>query len=201
MVFLPGLDSETAQYAAKRIGRTTVLQHTSVDAPGSKFDNERDSETGRDLLDAAEMRQMVEHSQAVAITGTAPPVIFGFPPLGKGGPVAHPLPREVARAIPLRDAEEAHARLQAEQAAREVSHPCEDSHLEDSRVADSDISITDERGTPQTNVSSATVISQPAASVTTSSTNMDAGAILGRVATTEITKTGWEADLNQPRQP
>ena len=120
MVFLPGLDSETAQYAAKRIGRTTVLQHTSVDAPGSKFDNERDSETGRDLLDAAELRQMVEHSQAVAITGTAPPVIFGFPPLSKSGPVAHPLPREVARAVPLKDAEAAFAKRQAEEAAHKT---------------------------------------------------------------------------------
>src|SRR4029453_8630834 len=34
MVFLPGLDSETAQYAARRIGRTTVLQLTSVNATG-----------------------------------------------------------------------------------------------------------------------------------------------------------------------
>jgi hypothetical protein len=141
------------------------------------------------------MRQMVEHSQAVAITGTAPPVIFGFPPLGKGGPVAHPLPREVARAVPLRDAEEAHARLQAEQAA------CKDSHLEDSRVADSDISITDERDTPQTNVSSATVSSQPAASVHTSSMNTDASAILGRVAKNGLIESTWETNLNQPRQP
>ena len=132
MVFLPGLDSETAQYAAKRIGRTTVLQHTSVDAPGSKFDNERDSETGRDLLDAAELRQMVEYSQAVAITGTAPPVIFGFPPLSKSGPIAHPLPREVARAVPLKDAEAAFARRQSEQASLEDSHP------ENSRPAGAD---------------------------------------------------------------
>jgi type IV secretory pathway TraG/TraD family ATPase VirD4 len=115
MVFLPGLDSETAQYAVKRIGRTTVLQHTSVDAPGSQYDNERDSETGRDLLDAAELRQMVEHSQAVAITGSAPPIIFGFPPYRKGGRVAQPLPRDVARPVSLRDAEMALARQRSEE--------------------------------------------------------------------------------------
>ena len=72
MVFLPGLDAETAQYAAKRIGRTTVLQHSVVDATGDVYDQDRLSETGRDLLDAAELRQMPEHTQAVAIIGSAP---------------------------------------------------------------------------------------------------------------------------------
>ena len=107
MVFLPGLDAETAQYAAKRIGRTTVLQHTVVDATGNVFDNERLSEAGRDLLDAAELRQMPEHTQAVAIIGSAPPVKFGFPPCGKSGPLAHPLPREITRPVSLADAEDA----------------------------------------------------------------------------------------------
>ena len=49
MVFLPGLDAETAQYAAKRIGRTTVLQHSIVDATGDVYDQDRLSETGRGL--------------------------------------------------------------------------------------------------------------------------------------------------------
>ena len=107
MVFLPGLDSETAQYAARRIGRTTVLQLTSVDATGDFYDNERQSETGRDLLDAAELRQMAEHTQAVAIIGAAPPVKFGFPPCAKDGPLARPLPRETAQPVSLQDAEAA----------------------------------------------------------------------------------------------
>jgi hypothetical protein len=107
MVFLPGIDSETAQYAARRIGRTTVLQHTTVDATGVVFDNQRESETGRDLLDAAELRQMPEHTQAVAIIGAAPPVKFGFPPCGKTGELAHPLPREIAQPVSLQEAEAA----------------------------------------------------------------------------------------------
>jgi type IV secretory pathway TraG/TraD family ATPase VirD4 len=107
MVFLPGIDSETAQYAARRIGRTTVLQHTTVDATGVVFDNQRESETGRDLLDAAELRQMPEHTQAVAIIGAAPPVKFGFPPYGKTGEIAHPLPREIAQPMSLQEAEAA----------------------------------------------------------------------------------------------
>ncbi|HEY7546386.1 MAG TPA: TraG/TraD/VirD4 family protein, partial [Blastocatellia bacterium] len=119
MVFLPGLDSETALYAARRIGRTTVLQHTSVDAPGSNYDNERQSEAGRDLLDAAELRQMVAYEQAVAITGTAPPVMFGFPPCRKGGRISHPLHREVSRPPSLKEAEEAFAKRKAEEANRQ----------------------------------------------------------------------------------
>jgi type IV secretory pathway TraG/TraD family ATPase VirD4 len=107
MVFLPGLDAETAQYAAKRLGRTTVLQRTDVDATGTAFDNERLAETGRDLLDAAELRQMPEHIQGAAIIGTAPPVKFGFLPCGKTGPLAHSLPRDIAQPISLKEAEEA----------------------------------------------------------------------------------------------
>jgi hypothetical protein len=114
MVFLPGLDAETAQYAAKRIGRTTVLQHSVVDATGNVYDQDRLSETGRDLLDAAELRQMPEHTQAVAITGSAPPIKFGFPPCGKTGPLAHPLPRDIARPLSLKDAEAAFAMRRSE---------------------------------------------------------------------------------------
>jgi len=119
MVFLPGLDAETAQYAAKRIGRTTVLQHTVVDATGNMFDHDRLAETGRDLLDAAEIRQMAEHTQAVAIISTAPPVKFGFPECAKGGRLAHPLPREITQPVSLADAEEASAAHRAKDAAGE----------------------------------------------------------------------------------
>ena len=110
MVFLPGLDAETAQYAARRIGRTTVMQQTSVDAIGNLYDNERQSETGRDLLDAAELRQMPEHAQGVAIIGSAPPVKFGFLSCAKDGPVARPLPRDLAHPLSLQEAEAAFAK-------------------------------------------------------------------------------------------
>src|SRR5262244_1584024 len=121
MVFLPGLDAETSQYAAKRIGRTTVLQHSVVDATGDLYDQDRLSETGRDLLDAAELRQMPEHTQAVAITGSAPPIKFGFPPCGKTGPLAHPLPRDIAQPPSLNDAEVAFAMRRSEKANEETA--------------------------------------------------------------------------------
>src|SRR5262249_25391392 len=115
MVFLPGLDAETAQYAARRIGRTTVLQHRSVDATGTMFDHEGQTETGRDLLDAAELRQMAEYTQAVAILGPPPPVRFRFPECARNGRQAHALPRELAR--PVTFAEAAFSMQQTEKAA------------------------------------------------------------------------------------
>ncbi len=121
MVFLPGLDAETSQYAAKRIGRTTVLQQSVVDATGDIYDQDRLSETGRDLLDAAELRQMPEHTQAVAITGSAPPIKFGFPPCGKTGPLAHPLPRDIAQPPSLNDAEAAFAMRRSVKANEETA--------------------------------------------------------------------------------
>ncbi len=107
MVFLPGLDAETSQYAAKRIGRTTVLQHRSVDATGTPYDHEGLSETGRDLIDAAELRQMPEYVQAVGIFGSLPPIKFGFPPFAKTGPQLHALPRDLAPLVTLAQAEAA----------------------------------------------------------------------------------------------
>lgn len=81
MVFLPGLDQRTTEYASKRIGQATVWQSTSVDVKeGTKFDSERTTEVGRSLLDAAEVRRMVKHQQAIAIIGNAPPVRFSYPP-------------------------------------------------------------------------------------------------------------------------
>jgi len=84
MIFLPGVDHRTAEYASKRIGQATVWQSTSVDVKeGTKFDSERTSEVGRALMDASEVRRMVKYRQAVAIIGNAPPVRFSYPPIAK----------------------------------------------------------------------------------------------------------------------
>ncbi|MBL8204748.1 MAG: TraM recognition domain-containing protein, partial [Blastocatellia bacterium] len=81
MIFLPGLDQRTTEYASKRIGQATVWQSTSVDVKeGTKFDSERTTEVARSLLDATEVRRMVKHQQAIAIIGNAPPVRFAYPP-------------------------------------------------------------------------------------------------------------------------
>ena len=62
MIFSPGLDQRTTEFAATRIGRTTVLQQTTIDAVGTQNDAERLAETRRDLVDAAELRQLVEEA-------------------------------------------------------------------------------------------------------------------------------------------
>src|SRR5262249_1698179 len=80
MIFLPGLDQRTTEFASTRVGRTTVLQHTTIDAVGTQNDAERLAEARRDLVDAAELRQLVRHKQAVAIIDTAPPIKFSYPP-------------------------------------------------------------------------------------------------------------------------
>jgi type IV secretory pathway TraG/TraD family ATPase VirD4 len=84
MVFLPGVDQRTAEYASKRLGTTTVLQASSVDVhDGNKLDQERSTEVGRALMDASEIRQMTKYKQAVAIISNAPPVRLTFPKLAK----------------------------------------------------------------------------------------------------------------------
>jgi type IV secretion system protein VirD4 len=115
MIFLPGLDVETAQYASKRVGRTTALQHRSVDATGAAFDHEGLTETGRDLIDAGELRQMIEHSQAVGIFGSIPPIRFGFPKFAKVGRKYHALPRELTTPLSLAQVEAAYAVKSAEE--------------------------------------------------------------------------------------
>jgi type IV secretory pathway TraG/TraD family ATPase VirD4 len=90
MIFLPGLDDKTARYAAGRVGKTTVLQRTSVDATGTKYDNERHAEHIRDLLDHSELRQLVRHTQAVAIIDNVPPIKFRFPPFALRARVTEP---------------------------------------------------------------------------------------------------------------
>lgn len=84
MVFLPGLDQRTAEYASRRLGTTTVLQASSVDVhEGNKLDQERSTEVGRALMDASEIRQMTKYKQAVAIISNAPPVRLTYPKLAK----------------------------------------------------------------------------------------------------------------------
>lgn len=106
MVFLPGLDDRTARYAAGRIGTTTVLRHTTVDAAGTKYDNERLAESGRDLLDHSELRQLVRHTQAVAIIDNVPPIKFRFPPFAPRRNVRNPVSRESSEIISLLKAQE-----------------------------------------------------------------------------------------------
>ena len=107
MVFLPGLDQRTTTFAASRVGKSTVLQHTTIDATGTQNDAERLAEAKRDLIDPAELRQLVRHKQAVAIIDTAPPIKFSYPPLIQSATdaLSHANYKGVPRVIGFRRAE------------------------------------------------------------------------------------------------
>src|SRR5882672_5795652 len=87
-IFLPGIDPETGAYASSMLGSATVLSRTEVDAPGTKLDSERVSESRRDLRQAPELRRMVKYKQGIAIIDTADPILFRFPARADTGDVA-----------------------------------------------------------------------------------------------------------------
>src|SRR5438445_8525931 len=92
-IFLPGIDLETGAYASSLLGPTTVLSRTEVDAPGTKLDSERVSESRRDFKQAPELRRLVNYRQAIAIIDTADPILFRFPLRADIGDVANPARR------------------------------------------------------------------------------------------------------------
>jgi hypothetical protein len=119
MIFLPGLDDATAQFASRRIGQTTAWSHTTVDGKGGKFDNERQSETGRALMDPTEIRQMVKHRQCVVIIDTSPPIKAGYPPFAVQRIKAMPNNYGEPTLVSLASAEEAHLRQIAQRMLEE----------------------------------------------------------------------------------
>jgi len=106
-IFLPGIDPETGVYASSMLGSTTVLSRTEVDAPGTKNDAERVSESRRDLKQAPELRRMVKYRQGIAIIDTADPVLFRFLPPADNGDVVVAPQRAVAEPRTLAEAVEA----------------------------------------------------------------------------------------------
>jgi hypothetical protein len=84
MIFLPGVDQRTAEYASKRLGTTTVLQSTSVDVRrGDEFDSARSSEVGRHSVtnarndDIAEDRADAQsRARRAGLTGQSSPIIW-----------------------------------------------------------------------------------------------------------------------------
>jgi type IV secretion system protein VirD4 len=103
-IFLPGIDLETGAYASSMLGPTTVLSRTEVDAPGTKLDSERVSESRRDFKQAPELRRLVNYRQAIAIIDTADPILFRFPPRADNGDTAVPPRRLLQQAHTLADA-------------------------------------------------------------------------------------------------
>lgn len=79
-IVLPGVSGETADWAARRAGRTTTFQHSSNDSKSDAFDSQHMAETGRDLIDAYSVNHMLSHHQSLAFLRDVPPIRLSFPP-------------------------------------------------------------------------------------------------------------------------
>lgn len=120
-IFLPGIDPETGVYASTMLGATTVLSRTEVDAPGTKNDAERVSESKRDLRQAPELRRMVKYRQGIAIIDTADPILFRFLPRADTGDVAVPPERLPLPPVVLAEAVAAMSRIKDAEKAQSVA--------------------------------------------------------------------------------
>ncbi len=120
-IFLPGIDIETGIYAASLLGPTTVLSRTEVDAPGTKMDSERVSESRRDFKQAPELRRLVNYRQAIAIIDTADPILFRFPQRADTGDVAVPPRRLLKPPLTLAQAVEEMKERKAVERARQAA--------------------------------------------------------------------------------
>ncbi len=120
-IFLPGIDIETGIYASSLLGPTTVLSRTEVDAPGTKMDSERVSESRRDFKQAPELRRLVNYRQAIAIIDTADPILFRFPQRADTGDVAVPPRRLLKPPLTLAQAVEEMKERKAVERARQAA--------------------------------------------------------------------------------
>ena len=89
-VFLGGLDDDTADWCSELLGKTTVHARQSTDGVGTRYDNERLSETPRELLTASDVRLLLPYVEAIAVIGSVPPVRFGIPRLECTEPLIDP---------------------------------------------------------------------------------------------------------------
>lgn len=80
---LPGTTGKAAKFASEHAGTTTGLSRTSIDSNSNDHDAERASEHGRPLVDQQTIREMLMHTQALAIIGDCPAIHFAFPPNAK----------------------------------------------------------------------------------------------------------------------
>src|ERR1051325_145044 len=151
-IFLPGIDPDTGVYASSLLGSTTVLSRTEVDAPGTKNDAERVSESRRDLRQAPELRRMVKYRQGIAIIDTADPILFRFLPRGDNGDITHApkrpseSPPSLAQAVQAMREVKAAERHRSE-AARIDSEPDQTAPIEPFRVADAEPSTNGKHST------------------------------------------------------
>ena len=122
-IFLPGIDLDTGAYASSLLGPTTVLSRTEVDAPRTKNDAERVSESRRDFKQAPELRRLVNYRQGIAIIDTADPILFRFLARADNGDIARPARRSLDPPQTLAEAVQAMQEIkEAEKRKAQTTH-------------------------------------------------------------------------------
>lgn len=77
-IFMAGINVETAEWASKLAGTTTVMQHSMTDVAHDAFDSERLAETGRPLIEPTAFREMLQYKQACMFVTGAPYIPFAL---------------------------------------------------------------------------------------------------------------------------
>lgn len=89
-IFLGGLGARTCEYAMTLLGRTTTWSTQTVDAVARANDHVRITEIGRHLMDAADIRQLLEYTEAIMVHVSEAPIRFAMAGQVKGGPLTPP---------------------------------------------------------------------------------------------------------------
>jgi len=123
MVFLPGLDQRTTEFAA-RLAAFNAIQHGAIDERSKNSKGERLAGAKRTYIYEEELRQLDRHKRAIALVGDAPPIKFLPAPLFQA------CPEELSRAgnkgtpyvIDFRTAEAQYKSVGAEKSANLIGN-------------------------------------------------------------------------------
>lgn len=186
-IFLPGLGPETCSYATELAGRTTALARQSTDGVGSRYDNERATETGRNLIDPADVRQMLAHTEALAIISTEPPVRLGIPRLDRLDPLDDPTdlkivdPTRPYRSVVDEDQEE--EGREEQQAEALDAGDGDEEEIDEQELAEALDELDDEEG-PESNV----VVEK------------DVSVVVAEVSATDVEQVAPESEVPKKRR-
>jgi len=92
MVFLPGMNQRTTEFAARLAG-FNAIQHAAIDERKKKSKDERLARAKHVSTYAEELRQLDHRKRAIALVGNAAPIKFLPPPLFQASP------KELSRAV------------------------------------------------------------------------------------------------------
>ena len=92
MVFLPGMNQRTTEFAARRAGFNAVQHGENIDERTKKRKGERLAEPKRVEMREEVLHELGRHKRAIALVGDAPPIKF------RPAPLVQACPEELSRA-------------------------------------------------------------------------------------------------------